>query len=65
MHQTFLERVQAIPTTRNAADNVVTPKPDIAAARLGIACAELLIPPQLCPTITAAQEDQTSSGAKY
>jgi hypothetical protein len=65
MHQTVLERVPTIPTTRTAADNAVTPKPSIAAAGLGIACAELLVPLQLRPKITAAQWDQTSSGAKY
>jgi len=66
MRAAFLKRTRAFPATGNPADNIVMPKSDITAAvglkgaynldnpaHLGMACAELLIPAPLRPTIRA------------
>lgn len=64
MRAAFLKRTRQFPATGNPADNIVMPKADIVAAlglkgaydldnpaHLGMACAELLIPAPLRPTI--------------
>lgn len=69
MRRAYGERVRALPTTSNPADNIVMPKADLAvalgikgawdldnAAHLGMACAELQIPPQIRPTITTGPQ---------
>jgi len=78
MRRTYVDRTRTLPSTQNPADNVVKPKGDIAAAlgikgtwnldspaQLGMACAELRIPPQLRPKITTgAPNVAPSPGAK-
>jgi hypothetical protein len=80
MRRTYSDRTRALPSTQNPADNVVTPKADIAAAlgikgawnldnpaQLGMACADLRIAPELRPKITTGARELTvvpPTGAK-
>jgi hypothetical protein len=72
MRTAFLTRTHGMATTRNPADNIIMPRPDIAAfgslngpynldnpAHLSMACADLLTPADRRPTITTLPAPRT------